>query len=883
MGNAAILGHGILLHVDRPLVPDLQPEENVVVELNINGQLITIEEWPSQSVAVPPPVEGVLKIRVYAQNQDDTLETRELGHSLVPITVCEIFQLPCFQVYLGLLNPGTMPSDLEPDYSVAKTVFETSMTAARTPGTPKVNVLFAACEETEDACDFVRELHDKPLMRLLSHSANIIKDNFVTETLAMSETMRLHREFASKAKTYEEVMNNAWREKHEMQERARTARALAAELMFSTLMGSSADFGFRLWKHHFHDVQKQRLRGLKKIGFEKLRHALKDMLEPDPHFRLEYAFRCWVVLHKSLHFPVKGVDLKKLGEPIQIVRSIEGPSTSSDQMFIKSKTSPKAQDAGTPETSPDAGVKTVDVVHGAHVGILHEHKTMHELLKVELAATQQQHLSQMSKSADRQASCSQSIRQSVDKWVLAESRGEAKGVIFQWHLAVLKAKKRRQDMKATQQWLGHVLDSEKRLLLAHVWFCWFKCFNGSKERRMAEEERQRIQELNDFERVQVHEDAAMRMSEAERKHEAARKNVELVLRKWEAGASAGLVSEVFAVWHKYTMKNVAYCKQHAAVEASLRKFLEGGAKAAVHTTFLYWHKYSAKVKDNRVRTAATHSAMLKFLEGERMGNMHSCFQHWESHWKNEKIHDLHDSKQNENIKEMQYLISDAKRKYDDQLEKEKTDKRAAFAYCMQSWEKSENEAAVWQTFHAWLQRAQHAAQHGRARQAVHAALLQAMEGQARAAVQLCFINWASDAKHCRIQRKIDQEAEKRESFADELRANHAKEITRLCQKQKKAKEQSHAAMEMMMKKWLAADNIGLLTSAFSDWKREVAISAELEQVHEAAKASVMSWLAEEQEEMKKQSAKSKQRLVGLLASRSGRLAASPGSHKQITN
>jgi len=404
---------------------------------------------------------------------------------------------------------------------------------------------------------------------------------------------------------------------------------------------------------------------------------------------------------------------------------------------------------------------------------------------------------------------------------------------------------------------------------------------------------------------QAHEDAAMRMAEAERKHDAAKKSVELVLRKWEAGSIAGLLSGVFTNWHKFTMKHSAYCRQHAAVEASLHKFLESGAQAAVHTSFLYWHKYSAKMKEHRVGKATTHTALLKFLEGEKIGNMHSCFQQWEAHLNYAKIHGWYDAKQHGLTQEMHGIISDAKRKYEDQLEKQKTDQHAVFAYAFQSWAKNDNEAALWQTFCAWHQGAEHAAKHGRLRQSVHSALLRMVEGQEGAALSLCFVNWASDAKHCKIQcqsdqvvkkwesfaeemrtnhrkeftqvcqrqkSESDQEAKKWESFAEEQRTNHEKELTRLCQRQKSAKERAHEVMNLIMKKWMVADTIGLLNSVFTDWKREVARSAELEQVHEAAKASIMTCLQEEQDELNKQMDKSKQRLVGLLANRSGGLA-----------
>ena len=94
MGNAHVHGHGMLLHIDRPLVPDLTPEEELVVEILVNEAAIRIDRWPSQAIVVPPPIHGVLRISCYAvrEEEDGRIEARDIGHVLIPHEACEIFQ-----------------------------------------------------------------------------------------------------------------------------------------------------------------------------------------------------------------------------------------------------------------------------------------------------------------------------------------------------------------------------------------------------------------------------------------------------------------------------------------------------------------------------------------------------------------------------------------------------------------------------------------------------------------------------------------------------------------------------------------------------------------------------------------------------------------------
>merc|ERR1719272_469131 len=136
---------------------------------------------------------------------------------------------------------------------------------------------------------------------------------------------------------------------------------------------------------------------------------------------------------------------------------------------------------------------------------------------------------------------------------------------------------------------------------------------------------------------------------------------------------------------------------------------------------------------------------------------------WEAQMNYAKIHGWHGGRHDDHKKEMEDMLADANKRYEEQAESAEETRRRdleakhnAVEYALKSWEGGKEHAAVDQVFHLWAHLASAQASKARGRQAVHASLLKFMEGEARAGMQLCFLNWGSDAAHAKKQREADE-------------------------------------------------------------------------------------------------------------------------------
>ena len=142
----------------------------------------------------------------------------------------ETYVEPVFKVFLGLLDGSVLPQEATPRNSIAQGIFENSMMVAKNPNMPKVSLLFAACDpgiekwQIEDIAKFQHSLQDRPLMRLLNHQADIIKELHASDVKSTQEVLCSHREFATKEKLYQGFVNSARIAKIEMQQHCAQAR-----------------------------------------------------------------------------------------------------------------------------------------------------------------------------------------------------------------------------------------------------------------------------------------------------------------------------------------------------------------------------------------------------------------------------------------------------------------------------------------------------------------------------------------------------------------------------------------------------------------------------------------------------------------------------------
>jgi len=442
----------------------------------------------------------------------------------------------------------------------------------------------------------------------------------------------------------------------------------------------------------------------------------------------------------------------------------------------------------------------------------------------------------------------------VDKWERQHNWGLLKTVFVHWHhkyTAWVAANRRR--MVQVERHLRKAVESHERSVLHLILVHWGKCAAWHLRGKQAEAEAQRLKDLMSGKIGEANEESAMRQTALQQRHDAAKKSVDCILRKWEGGNANGLKSAAFTDWHKYTMKHCGYRRQHAAVEAAMHKFVEGGKKGCGHMAFMYWHKYTAKICSTRKDRASTRTAVLKFLEGDVSGLAHGVFLQWQAHVNYAKLHGWHNTKRDHFKEEMDAFISNEKARHKAELDREKNRHKAelrrnhaSFEHALLAWAEGETKATRQQYFESWRNFAKYSADLARKRQSVHDAMLNFVQGSERAAVQLTFINWHAETTQAKMIKEGDlavkEEAAKYQIFVNEFKDNQGQELDRHLSAAQTREEKLNEVSQMMQRRRELGEKKGMQSTIIYEWRRFVTIQKGLERRHESAKLACMSWI-----------------------------------------
>lgn len=252
MGNAAA-SKAALLVLDKPLVTDLEPNEVVHAELSVNDQKVSISSWPARPITVSPPPRGLLSAVFYAVDDDEEEDKRELGRIMVPNQPLEAFQEPAFQLWLGLLDANQVPMGRAAPRDT-NSVFELSLATAQRPGKSKVCLTVAAVEpqlltgRPEDIWHFQNMLAERPVMRLLTQSGEIIRHMHEAQREAESEVSHKSKEFGAKEKLYQGVVREHRSAMQEIQTRMKERHATFSNIKAAMHDHMGTQFMFHEWK-----------------------------------------------------------------------------------------------------------------------------------------------------------------------------------------------------------------------------------------------------------------------------------------------------------------------------------------------------------------------------------------------------------------------------------------------------------------------------------------------------------------------------------------------------------------------------------------------------------------------------------------------------------
>lgn len=108
-------------------------------------------------------------------------------------------------------------------------------------------------------------------------------------------------------------------------------------------------------------------------------------------------------------------------------------------------------------------------------------------------------------------------------------------------------------------------------------------------------------------------DAAKKYDTLAKLATAAKTSVELAVRKWELGATHALKMEVFACWHKHTIRWVSHRSGKQAVKAEAYKWLEGEKRGRLHATFSAWIAEATHAAKHRHEGERSKSCSLRLV------------------------------------------------------------------------------------------------------------------------------------------------------------------------------------------------------------------------------------------------------------------------------
>jgi len=290
-------------------------------------------------------------------------------------------------------------------------------------------------------------------------------------------------------------------------------------------------------------------------------------------------------------------------------------------------------------------------------------------------------------------------------------------------------------------------------------------------------------------------------------------------------------------------------KAHESVTLMVRKFLMGDANGLKKDVFEVWYRYcEARAKAGR-RTEAVHMQLMKFMEGSARGDLHCCFLHWKECAMRSAAERKAQANLEEERKQLRSYMSDMEGKHKSQLDEQqaelarrKDEAQKVIQYTMARWEMGDTKGLLGSVVKDWRQYVAKAKQDARNRAAVHDALLRSIVGDAKAGLQMSFMNWRTMTLTQKQERHTEDQIAKEKAHWEEsakqweMKTNAALAGAEDAQAQLRAK--AHATNELMLKQWMGGNAAGMLSTVFADWRRIKEMMASKRRGHKAVMDSI---------------------------------------------
>jgi len=266
----------------------------------------------------------------------------------------------------------------------------------------------------------------------------------------------------------------------------------------------------------------------------------------------------------------------------------------------------------------------------------------------------------------------------------------------------------------------------------------------------------------------------------------------------------------------------------------LRQWMLGDAKGMYTSIWRAWSGYVIKEK-TRLRNAANiKKVCLEWCEGKNLGLKRSVFSSWQQEYSIAHLKRLRD----QDLDEAQAEFDAAMKARLDELEHHRHGAKKALEKAVAKWKDGEQKGMVTICFRALKEnRATARALKGK-HKSVEMALKKFLLGKDRGAKLTLWSSWKQDMLESRLR------ASAQNKLQDQLDAESARlkaEFEKQMDKHAGKLDAAHKAVELMSRKWLKGDCLGLVDEVYHVWSKYALKRAESEKKLNSVKMSVAKW------------------------------------------
>jgi len=217
----------------------------------------------------------------------------------------------------------------------------------------------------------------------------------------------------------------------------------------------------------------------------------------------------------------------------------------------------------------------------------------------------------------------------------------------------------------------------------------------------------------------------------------------------------------------------------SSVEGLLKTWILGENQGCLGAVLRSWHLFVQRQAGANRHCQRAQLCVERWLAGASANTLHFCFLHWKREAEHQAQETSREAKLRSQQETWQQMLLDEREKYEDTMTMQRTmsEKRClgsqrAVRVVLAKWQLGDEFGIEVTVMRGWAMVVSRGRQLARQRQAVHGAVLRAVEGDTMANRHFCFLNWMALTKKHRLKRHM------REGVHENLRKTHQAEHLR---------------------------------------------------------------------------------------------------------